>query len=186
VSCKHANDRASLEVTDVIEDLVDLEGVLDGYLDGVRGSETVELEGHLHRIRDKLSPDIPLWVEMVDGVPSYPCCETLVEPELVPPVHGDQVAEPLMSKLVGNYVDDAVLVLLIRSLLIKENSGSSKSLLVEGTGEHTYLGALPVCDETPVLHGTVRLTLLAVDVEGDRRQRLTNSWTATKSTLGKG
>jgi hypothetical protein len=39
---------------------------------------------------------------MVNGEPSDPCSETLVEPEFTPPVHGDKVTEPLVGKLVSH------------------------------------------------------------------------------------
>lgn len=39
------------------------------------------------------------WVEMIHGQPTYPGCEPLVEPELVPPIHGDKIAKPLVSQL---------------------------------------------------------------------------------------
>ena len=38
-------------------------------------------------------------VQMINSKPSYPGGETLVEPQLTPPVHGDQVAKPLMGQL---------------------------------------------------------------------------------------
>ena len=82
-------------------------------------------------------------MEVINGVPADPGSEALVEPELhvsiskhecslcatylIPPVHGDQVTEPLMGKLVSDNVDNAVLVLLIRGVLvIKHGSGSSE------------------------------------------------------------
>jgi len=78
---------------------------------------------------------------MVNGVPTDPGGKSLVEPELtvlvskysdvfcvtylVPPVHSNQIAKPLVSKFVGNYVNNAVLVFLIRGVFIEEYSGSS-------------------------------------------------------------
>jgi hypothetical protein len=62
---------------------------------------------------------------MVNGEPSHPGSEALVEPELAPPVHSDKVAEPLMSKLVGNNVSDSVTIAVGGSLLIEEHCGCS-------------------------------------------------------------
>lgn len=74
---------------------------------------------------------------MIHSIPSNPCSETLVEPKLIPPVHSNEVAEPLMRKLMCNHIDDSVLVLLIRRILVEEDGGCA------------------ICDETPILHGTV-------------------------------
>ncbi|GJC83687.1 hypothetical protein ColLi_06525 [Colletotrichum liriopes] len=134
---EHADRRAALEVADVVEDLVDVEGVLDGHVDGVAGADAVQLEGHLHALIDELRPHLPLRVEVVGRVPSDPGGEALVEPELVPPVHGDEVAEPLVSQLVGDDVGDAVAVPRLGRLLVEEDGGGA------------------VGDETPVLHGAV-------------------------------
>jgi len=78
---------------------------------------------------------------MVHSIPTDPSGETLVEPELkmlvskhsnllyatylVPPVHSNQVAKPLMSKLVSDNVNNAVLVLLVRCVFVEEYSSSS-------------------------------------------------------------
>lgn len=69
---------------------------------------------------NKLSPDVPIYgivsmnsespvasltgIEVIDRKPAHPGGETLVEPQLTPPVHGDEITEPLMCKLVSNYV----------------------------------------------------------------------------------
>ena len=50
MSAQHADDRGALEVGDVVKDLVDLETVVYGYFDGMRGSECVECEGLLYGI----------------------------------------------------------------------------------------------------------------------------------------
>lgn len=61
---------------------------------------------------------------MINGKPSNPCRETLVEPKLAPPVHGDKVTEPLMGKFVSNNVGDPVAVAVGRCSGIEEHSGS--------------------------------------------------------------
>lgn len=47
VDTKHADNGASLQVTDVIKDLIYLQGVSDGHLNGVRSTERVEMESLL-------------------------------------------------------------------------------------------------------------------------------------------
>lgn len=95
-------------------------------------------------------------IEMVNSQPADPCCKSFVEPELVPPVHCDEVAKPLVGQFYGfttsvkwewqmngrdkrtvcNDVRDTILVPSVRFVLIKQDSGCS------------------VRDKTPVLHGT--------------------------------
>jgi hypothetical protein len=93
-------------------------------------------------------------IEMVNGEPSDPGSETLVEPQLTPPIHGDEVAEPLVSKLVSYNVGHPVSVAVCRRRGIEEYCSSSEAVLVLLSGI-AGLQALPVGDETPVLHGAV-------------------------------
>lgn len=134
---KHADSRASLEVADVIKDLVHIKSVTDRHVDGVTGADTVKAESTLHALIDELRPNLPFRVQVVDGVPSDPGSKAFVEPQLIPPVHGNQVAKPLVSKLVSNDIGDGVLETGIRGLLVEKDLGGA------------------VGDETPVLHGTV-------------------------------
>jgi hypothetical protein len=48
VDAKHANDRTSLQVANMVEDLIDLESVLDGNFDGVGSAQRVEMKCLLH------------------------------------------------------------------------------------------------------------------------------------------
>ncbi|KAI6756740.1 hypothetical protein HG530_011338 [Fusarium avenaceum] len=106
---KHANGGATLEVADGVENLVDVESIADRDVDGMTGANTIETESSLHTLVDKLSPDLPVGVQVINSVPADPGSEALVEPELIPPVHSDKVAKPLMSQLVGNDVGNGVL-----------------------------------------------------------------------------
>lgn len=87
---------------------------------------------------NKLSPYVPFWVEMVNGKPSNPCRETLVEPKLTPPIHGNEVTEPLVGKFVSYNVGNPVAVAIGRGRRVEEHCSSS------------------VGNETPVLHGSMR------------------------------
>ena len=62
---------------------------------------------------------------MVDGEPTNPSGKAFVEPEFAPPVHSDQVAKPLVSKLVSNDVCHPVSVAVCGCLGIKKQSGST-------------------------------------------------------------
>ena len=74
---------------------------------------------------------------------------------LVPPVHRDQVTEPLVGKLVCHNVDNTILVFLIRSVFVEQDSGGTEyDLLAIRVRSHSKT-TLPVSDQTPILHGTV-------------------------------
>ena len=49
VSAQHADDGGALQVTDVVKDLINLEAVIDGHLDGMRKAKAVKCEGCLDR-----------------------------------------------------------------------------------------------------------------------------------------
>lgn len=50
VCAQHANDGTSLEITDVVENLVNLESIEDRDLNGMRRAEGIECKGLLNRI----------------------------------------------------------------------------------------------------------------------------------------
>lgn len=62
---------------------------------------------------------------MVDGKPSYPCGETFVEPKLAPPVHGDEITEPLMGKFVSDDIRNSVSVAICGSLWVEKHRSRS-------------------------------------------------------------
>ena len=48
---------------------------------------------------DKVLPDLPFWIGSVGGFEVHEGGEALVQPEVVPPSHRDQISEPHMSNL---------------------------------------------------------------------------------------
>jgi hypothetical protein len=64
-------------------------------------------------------------VQVVNGKPSDPSRKTLVEPQLTPPIHSDEVAEPLVSKFVGDDICDPVAVAVCRRSWIEQYCGGS-------------------------------------------------------------
>lgn len=90
---------------------------------------------------------------MVDGEPANPSREALVEPQLAPPIHGDQIAEPLMCQLVSDNVCDTVAIAVCRCFRVKKD-GSCADLFSANIQNHVK-PYLPVGDETPILHRTV-------------------------------
>ena len=80
------------------------------------------------------------WVEMVDGKPADPGCEAFVEPQLVPPVHGDKVTKPLVSQLCR------VTLVIVRGIL------SPTGILGEGAyrgPQHKQFGSYSGCPTFP-------------------------------------
>jgi hypothetical protein len=65
-------------------------------------------------------------VQVINGKPANPSSEALIEPQLTPPIHGDKITEPLMSKLVGNDVCDPVAIAVCRCSWIEEHCGCTK------------------------------------------------------------
>lgn len=90
---------------------------------------------------------------MVDGKPSDPGSKTLVEPELIPPVHGDKVSKPLVGKLVSYNISHPVSVAVCGCGGVEKYCGSSADINIMSRQFRNR--SLPVGDETPVLHGAV-------------------------------
>ena len=57
----------------------------------------------------EVGPHAPARLPDVHGLVGHPGRERLVEPQVVPPHHRDQVAEPLVRELVGDHLRDALL-----------------------------------------------------------------------------
>lgn len=132
----HAQNGGSLGVGDGIKDLVDLVGTLHGHLNRVTAAQRIQGQGALQGVDDIRLPDLPLGEEAVARVPGHPGGETLVEPEAIPEVHGDQVTEPLVGQLVLDGLGNTLL------------AGGTAGLLIQQHVHDT------VGDQTPVLHGT--------------------------------
>ena len=50
-----------------------------------------------------LQPDLPLRIETRRAFRSHPGRESFVEPKIIPPRHGDEIAKPLMCDLVRDH-----------------------------------------------------------------------------------
>lgn len=145
----HAKNGGSLSVGYAVENLVDLGHALNGDLNGVRATETVQVKGGSKIVDNVVLPDLPVGVELVHGVPGHPCSETLVQPETLPEVHSDQVTEPLVSKLVLNNLSNTLLAVNRGSLGVVEKVdntvGDQSPVLHSSSGEvrdgnHVHLG----------------------------------------------
>mmetsp|Transcript_585 Transcript_585/g.1032 ORF Transcript_585/g.1032 Transcript_585/m.1032 type:complete len:328 (+) Transcript_585:960-1943(+) len=100
---QHADHAGALAVGDGVEHLLHLLRVRDGHLDGVAGAEGVQTQRGGLVVHRELVPHLPVGEQLVRGPGLRPAGEPLVEPEVVPPGHGHQVAEPLVRQLVGHH-----------------------------------------------------------------------------------
>src|SRR6267154_46838 len=55
-----------------------------------------------------LQPDFPLRIKMSGAFRPHPGSEPFVEPEIVPPCHGDEITEPLVGDLVCDHFVNAL------------------------------------------------------------------------------
>jgi len=69
-------------------------------------SQPIQSQRTLQIIRNISLPNLPLRKKSITTIPGHPGCKPLVEPETFPPVHGDEVAEPLMREFVLDYFGD--------------------------------------------------------------------------------
>src|SRR3546814_11376086 len=103
---------------------------------------------------------------MVGDLGRHPACEPLVEPEVVPPCHGDEIAEPLMRGLVRL---DAVDRLARR---LAGDRGVVEQDALEGE------------DRAPILHRAEELRLAGAGAVRSEERRLGNEWVRTCRSRG--
>src|SRR5207302_3037675 len=83
-----------------------------------------------------VEPGLPWRMGMFGGLGLHPAGEPLVEPKIVPPSHGDEVAEPLVRYLVREDDENAAL-----------RAGGMRGGIEQQT-------ALEKCDAAPIFHRT--------------------------------
>ena len=100
---QHPQHRGALAVADGVEELAHFGGVLHFLLDGVGVGQPVQAEGaagvHIHELR----PHFPLREQPVHRLGAHPRGKALVQPQVIPPLHRHQVAEPHMRHFVGHH-----------------------------------------------------------------------------------
>src|SRR5437870_7893991 len=104
IGLDHSKDTCAFPVTDLIEQFLNLFRVMDLRHDGMGLGQSVAA----HRARcgcsDKILPDLPFWIGSVSGLEVHESGEALVQPEIVPPFHCDQISKPHVSNLMGDHM----------------------------------------------------------------------------------
>jgi hypothetical protein len=134
VLLEHPQDGGALLVGEEVEHRLAVLRRLDLELDGPCIDEAV----HTHRRRPRDAerhPALPLGLPRIDGEQLHERGERFVEPDAVPPEHGDEVAEPHVGHLVGDDVGHALdLGVRGRPLVHQERR------LAKGNGAHVLHG----------------------------------------------
>ncbi len=115
VRFKHPQHRRRFAVRDTVKQLLNLRRGFRGLMNGTRISQRVGVES-LASSADVVEIEIPFRPERLNRFARHPCREAFVEPDIVPPFHGDEIAEPLVRHFVRNYASDVFLEI-DRSLL---------------------------------------------------------------------
>mmetsp|Transcript_36497 Transcript_36497/g.65277 ORF Transcript_36497/g.65277 Transcript_36497/m.65277 type:complete len:253 (+) Transcript_36497:1970-2728(+) len=132
---EHAHHAASFAVRNGIEDLLYLRRIGDGNLDWMAAAEPIQLQGPLLLLAHVALPNVPLGRERVGSEGLHPICEALIEPQVIPPGHGDEITEPLVGQLVADHTADPLF-----------HAGGHRGLVAKQC--HLTVGNQP-----PVLHG---------------------------------
>ena len=138
VGFEHADHRFALLVGDAVEGLAGLLHGGDALHHGVRGAQRVLAHGRFapaHAGQGR----VPFRVQTLRGAAFHPRRKTFVEPQVVPPAHGDQVAEPLVRHFMRQRGVDVFLVRLGRDGRVEQQA------VFEGE------------DGAPVFHGAEEL-----------------------------
>ena len=98
-----------------------------------------------------IEPGLPFRMKRLGGLGLHPAREAFVEPDVVPPRHGDEVAEPLMRHLVGDDAEDAA------------------ACIARAGGRIEQQSALEERDAAPVLHGAAETSRHRDQVELGQR-----------------
>ncbi len=83
--------------------------MLDCDLDGVGVFKSVQLERLTLLADNEIFPHFPFRKDVVDGKVAHPAGKTFIQPQIIPPLHSDKIAEPLVSELVGDNIGDPLL-----------------------------------------------------------------------------
>ena len=107
IRLEHGDDCRALVIGNTVEGLSRLLGAHDWLQYGMGRDSSIRTLAALVDARG-LQTGVPLRMQCVRGVRLHPPGETLVEPQIVPPCHGDEVPEPLVGHLVADDEKDSL------------------------------------------------------------------------------
>ncbi|MCY1171662.1 hypothetical protein D9M73_117800 [compost metagenome] len=147
----HADDGLALGIGDAVKALANLVDGFDMADDRVRTRCRIDLQRAFAVLRHCGCRRIPIGVEIDARLVLHPRGETLVEPQIIPPFHGDQIAEPLVRHFMRDDGEDTLLAALRRALLVVEQLGleienrapifhRAEKLAGARAGDHVELG----------------------------------------------
>ncbi len=105
---EHSNKGLPFLVRDFIESAVRLSLVSNRLLNRVACLASIKSHRPLFVVV-RMHPNLPIWIEVIGRLFFHPARESLIEPNVVPPSHCDQIAKPLMGDLVGHYRENTLL-----------------------------------------------------------------------------
>ena len=133
IGLQHVDHCLALGIGDRVERLAGLLHRLDVLHHRMRGGHGVARHRALPGA-DGVKVGVPFRVQLLGGARGHPRGKALVQPQVVPPAHGHQVAEPLVRHLVRGGVEHLLLVRLGREARIQQQ------------------GVFEGVDRAPVLH----------------------------------
>ena len=142
---EHAKQRCALAIGDAVEGVVDIARAADRLAYGPRVSLRVEIHDVL-RMRDASQPQLVRRHQLVYGLGPHPARKPLVEPQVVPPRHGDEISVPHVGELMSDHA--------LRS-----------GAIPHGCAVVQQQNGLPEGDETHVFHGSGREVRHADQIE---------------------
>src|SRR5436853_1816048 len=107
VSLNHSKNTCALAVANLVEQFFDLFRRSDFGLDGMSAVQCVSGHRSPGAGFDKVLPDPPLWISPVNYLIGHEGREALIKPEVIPPLHSDEIAEPHVRNFVRDYFGNA-------------------------------------------------------------------------------
>mmetsp|Transcript_15121 Transcript_15121/g.28451 ORF Transcript_15121/g.28451 Transcript_15121/m.28451 type:complete len:222 (+) Transcript_15121:1500-2165(+) len=135
-SPNHSHNTPTLAITNTIKHLFYFFCSMNWNLDGMRRSKRIKLHGIRQMPRRELIPHGPLWKDLICGPIFSPRRKSFIQPQIIPPCHGDKISKPLMSKFMRHHRTNSLL------------------LTIGCLGRINQQIHLPISDQTPIFHST--------------------------------
>ena len=102
-TAKHVHEPASLGIDDGrVKKGVDFIWMPYLHMNGLNAVCRIPMEGLGNAFALEIFQNIPGWLNGINGHIFHHVGKTLIQPEVIPPLHGHQIAEPLMGHFMGN------------------------------------------------------------------------------------